>query len=628
MNVNVQFSRRTKTYLFRVFIGGILTLSLGMVNAGQILQAEAKGLASSVNEVDDFPGVKINSIPFDDTVDVTDATTDTDSSGDGFVDPTSIVSGDCDSNEGLGSVWYNYKPTENTGVFVDTIGSNYDTLVAVWKGDPGSLILVACNDDISTFEIQSEVGFFAQADTTYYIEIIEFVQPAPGAQASATKSLNFHVSQNNELPPSWYGSATITSNQPVIAVGRPHIGDQVLSYNGFANGSLNAYVPMLFKDAFGGDYDSALYVQNVDLNNSADITIHFYDSSGVETHSITDTISSLATKGYWLPSISALGTSWVGGVKVEADKDIVAVGRPHVGDQVLSYNGFANGSLNAYVPMLFKDAFGGDYDSALYIQNLDTTNTANITIRFYDSNGVETHSMADTVSALASKGYWLPSINALGTSWVGGVKIESDQNIVAVGRPHIGDQVLSYNGFTSGSTNAYVPMMFKDAFGGDYDSALYIQNLDTTNIANITIRFYDNNGVETYSTTDSISALASKGYWLPAIAPLGTSWVGGVKVESDQDIVAVGRPHVGDQVLSYNGFTVGSVDAYVPMLFKNAFGGGYDSALYIQNVDPSSAADVTIYFFDVNGVLNCVRNDTIPALATFGYWIPSLTCSS
>ena len=424
----------------------------------------------------------------------------------------------------------------------------------------------------------------------------------------------------------WYGSATITSNKPVIAVGRPHVENEVLTYNSFASGSTNAYVPMLFKDAFGGSYDSALYVENLDSSNSANITIRFYDSSGVETHSMADTLSPLASRGYWLPSISSLGTSWVGGVKVESNRNIVAVGRPHVGSQVMTYNGFAGGSTNVYVPMLFKDAFGGSYDSALYIQNVDPSNTANITIRFYDSSGTETYSMPDTIQPLASKGYWLPSISALGSSWVGGVKVEFDQDIIAVGRPHIGSQVLTYNGFTSGALNAYVPMMFKDAFGGSYDSALYIQNVDPSNTANITIRFYDNSGTETYSTTDSISALASKGYWLPAIAPLGTSWVGGVKVESDHDIVAVGRPHVGSQIMAYNGFVSGSVNAYVPMLFRDAFGGSYDSALYVQNVS-GGTANVTIKFYDTDGNLSCTVNDSISALASKGWWLPGLTCS-
>jgi hypothetical protein len=263
------------------------------------------------------------------------------------------------------------------------------------------------------------------------------------------------------------------------------------------------------------------------------------------------------------------------------------------------------------------------------VQNVDGSNAADITIRFYDSSGVETHTMTDTISPLASKGYWLPAISALGNSWVGGVKVESNRDIVAVGRPHIGDQVLSYNGFASGSLDAYVPMLFKDAFNnGSYDSALYVQNVDASNAADITIHFYDSSGAETHTMTDTIAAQASKGYWLPGITPLGTSWVGGVRVESNQNIVAVGRPHIGDQVLSYNGFATGSLDAYVPMLFKNAFANGsYDSALYVQNVDPTNAAEVTIYFFDINGSLNCVRSDTIPALSSLGYWMPSLTCS-
>jgi uncharacterized repeat protein (TIGR02543 family) len=436
---------------------------------------------------------------------------------------------------------------------------------------------------------------------------------------------------DNDAFNTWVGSATITSDQAIVAVARPHVGDEVLTYNGFAGGSLEAYVPMMFKDAFAnGAYDSALYVQNVDGSNTADITIRFYDSSGVETYSMTDTILPLASKGYWLPSISELGSSWVGGVKVESDQNIVAVGRPHINGQVLSYNGFAGGSLEAYVPMMFKDAFAnGTYDSALYVQNVDTSNTANITVRYYDNSGAETHTMTDTIAPLASKGYWLPGISELGASWVGGVKVESDQEIVAVGRPHVGNQVLSYNGFAGGSLDTYVPMMFKDAFGGgSYDSALYVQNVDGSNTADITIRFYDSSGVETYMMTDTIAAQASKGYWLPSITPLGTSWVGGVRVESNQNIVAVGRPHVGSQVMTYNGFQAGSNNVYVPMLFKDAFANGtYDSALYIQNVDASNAADVTIRFYDVDGNLSCVVADSISALASKGWWLPGVTCN-
>jgi hypothetical protein len=248
-----------------------------------------------------------------------------------------------------------------------------------------------------------------------------------------------------------------------------------------------------------------------------------------------------------------------------------------------------------------------------------------VTITFYDNLGNETYALTDSINPLASKGYWLPAIAQLGISWVGGVRVVSDQEIVAIGRPHVGDQVMTYNGFTGGGMNAYVPMLFKNAWGS-YNAALYIQNLDTSSDASITIRYYDNSGAETCSQTDALAPLASKGYWVPSVSCLPDGWVGGVRIESNVNIVAVGRPHIGTQVATYNAFLGGSMEAKVPMLFRDAFGGSYDSALYIQNVDPLHAASVTIRFYDGDGNLSCIKTHTLPALAITGYWLPSLSC--
>jgi hypothetical protein len=167
--------------------------------------------------------------------------------------------------------------------------------------------------------------------------------------------------------------------------------------------------------------------------------------------------------------------------------------------------------------MLFKAAFGGSYNSAFYIQNVDPASTASVTIRFYDSSGSETCSQTDTIAPLASKGYWVPSVSCLGSDWVGGVKVESNTNIVAVGRPHIGNEVLTYSGFTGGSPNAYAPMLFKEAFDITYNSALYIQNVDPSNMANVTITFYDSNGNQVCFHNATIAALASEGFWVPTL---------------------------------------------------------------------------------------------------------------
>jgi hypothetical protein len=296
-----------------------------------------------------------------------------------------------------------------------------------------------------------------------------------------------------------------------------------------------------------------------------------------------------------------------------------------VGAEIASYDGAQAGARRAYVPMLFKNAFGGSYDAAFYVQNVDPANLANITINFYDSQGSLTCFVPDTLPPLASKGYWLPDVPCLPDGWVGGAVITSDFNIVSVGRPHVGTEIMTYNGFSSGSLNAYLPMLFKNAWGS-YNSAFYVQNVDDANTAHLTIQYYDSAGSETCSMEDTVEPLASKGYWVPAQSCLPDGWVGGVKVTADHSIVAVGRPHIGEQVTTYPGMASGGTNQYLPMLFKNAFGGSYDSAFYIQNSDTLSPANVMIRFYDTNGDLSCTRSDSIPPKATLGYWLPSLTC--
>lgn len=423
---------------------------------------------------------------------------------------------------------------------------------------------------------------------------------------------------------SWSGGASITSSQPVVAVARPHVGAEVASYNGFSSGSLTSYVPMLFKKAFGGTYNSALYVQNLSSSITANVSVNYYADSGSLTCTVNDTISPLSSKGYWLPTVSCLPDGWVGGAVVTSSQNIVAVGRPHVGSEVMTYDGFAAGSTTSYLPMLFKRAFGGTYNAAFYIQNVHALNPANITIKYYNEAGGLSCTVTDTVAALASKGYWLPNVACLSDGWVGGVEVTSSQPIVTVARPHIGSQITTYNGFASGSATAYVPMLFKNAFGGSYKAAFYVQNVHPSNNANITIQYYDSAGNLSCSTTDTISPQASKGYWLPSEACLSNGWVGGAIVTSTQNIVTVGRPHIDTQVTTYPGFSTANTTAYLPMLFKDAFGGSYDSAVYIQNTHGSSVANVTVNFYDTNGVLSCTKTDTIQPRATLGYWLPSI----
>jgi hypothetical protein len=313
----------------------------------------------------------------------------------------------------------------------------------------------------------------------------------------------------------------VTSDKNIVANGRPHIGAEVMTYDSFSAGSLTSSLPMLFKNAYGGTYDSAFYVQNVDPTNTAALNIKYYSSTGGLTCTVTtETVAPLASKGYWLPGLSAacLPDGWVGGVVVTSTTPIVTVGRPHVGTQVTTYNGFSAGSGYSSMPMLFKNAYGGSYDSAFYVQNLNPSTTANLNIKYYDLAGTLTCTVTtETIAPLASKGYWLPTLSAacLPDGWVGGAVVTSNVDIVSIGRPHIGAQVTTYNGFTAGSLITSLPMLFKVAYG-TYNSAFYVQNTEGSTAA-VTINFYDSTGALTCTRNDTLAGFSTLSLWTPSL---------------------------------------------------------------------------------------------------------------
>ena len=71
------------------------------------------------------------------------------------------------------TVWYSFTPGATTPVTVDTFGSNFDTLLAVYTTSALPLPLtpdVACNDDAGG-TVQSQVSFLATAGTTYHVQV-------------------------------------------------------------------------------------------------------------------------------------------------------------------------------------------------------------------------------------------------------------------------------------------------------------------------------------------------------------------------------------------------------------------------------------------------------------------------
>jgi hypothetical protein len=103
----------------------------------------------------------ISSVPYNDSI-------NTQNAGSFSTDPVT-----CSGDPNTHSVWYSITPTVNTVYGVDTVGSDYDTVLSVFTGSCGSLAQIACNNDFGSAISEgksSVLTFSATAGTTYLIQ--------------------------------------------------------------------------------------------------------------------------------------------------------------------------------------------------------------------------------------------------------------------------------------------------------------------------------------------------------------------------------------------------------------------------------------------------------------------------
>jgi hypothetical protein len=450
------------------------------------------------------------------------------------------------------------------------------------------------------------------------------------------------------------GSAEISANQPIVAISRPHIGyphlgTEIMAYNGVNYGTPIVYLPMLFNGKWG--YISTFTVQNTGAG-TATYDLTFKDAADGST-SCTISGESLPQHGVQTYDVTDLGpcdsgtlpTDWFGGATISSNEPLAVVAKPDInGYDAVTYNGFNGGAATTYLPMLFRGKFG--YQAAFYVQNLDPSQDAFLSIDFYDAEGNFTCTYNDPASLGPSvtRGYWMGAITNANceigdpgfdpVGWAGSAVVNisggGSSEIVAIGRPHLGEEVAAYNGFTAGGQTNYLPMLFRGQWG--YDSAFYIQNI-SGNDANISVNFYDVDGNFTCTYNDPIPlpSNATRGYWTPAMTcnsggnfPVG-GWAGSAKISSSQDVIAVGRPHLSNgQVVVYNAFTGGANDVFVPMNFRDWFGN--ETALYIQNLG-GSAATATITFYDEEDGFLCQMEQMVEPGASGAIWLAALDSS-
>ena len=130
---------------------------------------------------------------------------------------------------GGASLWFSWTPTASGNVSVDSAGSGFDTLLAVYTGGSvGALTLIASDDDAGTAASTSRACFGAVAGTTYRIAVDGY--------AGETGSVSLNVGPKTDNLP-------CAALPPVLggAVTAPHVGDVLSSTGGSfidSNGTL------------------------------------------------------------------------------------------------------------------------------------------------------------------------------------------------------------------------------------------------------------------------------------------------------------------------------------------------------------------------------------------------------
>jgi len=110
----------------------------------------------------------VTSVPFEDSVGVSDATVEPG-------EPVEVCA------PMANTVWYALTLSQAETVLIDTTGSGFDTVLAVWQGtDINGLELVKCVDD-TTIGVESRILLSADAGETYLIQAGAFSMAPEGA---------------------------------------------------------------------------------------------------------------------------------------------------------------------------------------------------------------------------------------------------------------------------------------------------------------------------------------------------------------------------------------------------------------------------------------------------------------
>ncbi|MBN1954769.1 MAG: hypothetical protein JW900_06925 [Anaerolineae bacterium] len=241
---------------------------------------------------------------------------------------------------------------------------------------------------------------------------------------------------------------------------------------------------------------------------------------------------------------------------------------------------------------------GLSYNTGIQVQNLGDSN-ANINVYYYRQNGQSTV-VGHVVPANGSLTIFPLDVSAPfnGSAVIAGnQEIRTIVNVLGNGT----DYGASYNGFGSGSTIAYVPLLMKENNG--YSTWFNVQNVGG-GPANVTVRYSD--GTEAYCNDLQPWTACT---FDQAAESHAAGWVGSATIQTINQPIVVAVMEVGPSTLfGYSGFTSGSPYPVFPLI--NANNNGYVTGIQIMNRG-TVATDVTVEYTPSETGYQCTETQTI-----------------
>ncbi|MGQ9494411.1 MAG: hypothetical protein ACUVR2_11745 [Anaerolineae bacterium] len=426
---------------------------------------------------------------------------------------------------------------------------------------------------VSSFQVMNLGNQQANVVVEYYQEDGTRVDAATKSYTiQVGSSINIYQPNVSGLPDGFKGSAVVSADQPIAAIGSEQVTYADGSIGNSQHSGFNAdetgtrfYLPNVNKKFGGGQWSSRITIQNTTANPITG-TIVFYNGDGNVRD--TDLFSLNGNGSTTLTQFddAELPDNWLGAAVVNASGNVAVIVDVMSADgRVETYNGFTSAATKMYLPTLLINFGANRWNTSFQVFNVGDA-TATVTMTYYTA-GVVTPTKVITASLLPYRSInrYQPSVDSdLGSPWIGSVVIESTQPVVAVGSQSSGapgKRLASiYNGIASGANQAVLPTILRYFGGSNFVTGFQIMNVGSST-ATVTVEYFaPGNPTPVISDTHRIAPYNSVNRYQGNDTALGSGWQGSVRVSSDQPIVVLGSQvalnRAGDGAGQYNGIRI------------------------------------------------------------------------